>query len=145
MAKSLTTMPHGKMAEDGFKKKWNVLENFSTTLSSLKKIALRPFELIWFGSVERPNTFVNRLSYLSDDFIFISVRQRLIVAVRKKHNCLAAKKTPMKNWVEPAPDVSTYCKHAITSPKHQLSQSYSSFILYLYTVLYKGLANRNFT
>ena len=145
MAKSLTTMPHGKMAEDGFKRSGMYLKTTARHFQVWKKIALRPFELIWFGSVERPNTFVNLLSYLSDDFIIISVRQRLIVAVRKKHNCLAAKKTPMKNWIEPAPDVSTYCKHAITSPKHQLSQSYSSFILYLYTVLYKGLANRNLT
>ena len=39
---------------------------------------------------------MNWLSYLSDDFIIISVRQLLIVAVIKKYNCLAAKKTLLR-------------------------------------------------
>ena len=88
---------------------------------------------------------MKRLSYLSDDFIIISVRQLLIVIVIKKYDCLASKKTLTKTELSPHQNVSTYCKHAITFPRHQLSQFYSSFILYLYTVLYKVLANRNLT
>ena len=44
---------------------------------------------------------MNRLSYLSDDFIIISVRQLLIVAVIKKYNCLATKETPTNTELSP--------------------------------------------
>ena len=39
---------------------------------------------------------MKRLSYLSDDFIIISVRQLLIVVVIKKYDYLATKKNSYK-------------------------------------------------
>ena len=99
MAKSLTftMLSHGKMAEEGFKRRGLKLKTSARRFQVWLKIALRPFELIWCGSVDKPNKFVNRLSYLSDDFIIISVRQLLIVTV----NCLATKETPTKTELSP--------------------------------------------
>ena len=86
---------------------------------------------------------MKRLSYLSDDFIIISVRQLLIVIVIKKYDCLASKKTLTKTELSPHQMFPPIVN--MQSPSQDTSCHSFIAVLFLYTVLYKVLANRNLT